>query len=92
MAYHHLTYHDRKIIGALLESNQTVQEIALKLGRPKSGKFQDRCRISFYAAIFINNSSSDIFSFLGLSDTSFIFDQSRIWQLHRSGFRALAFS
>ncbi len=46
MAYHHLTYHDRIIIGALLESNKTVQEIALKLGRPKSTVYRELQRNS----------------------------------------------
>lgn len=47
MTYHHLTYHDRIQINALLQVEVTPIEIAKKLNRPKSTIYRELSRNSF---------------------------------------------
>jgi IS30 family transposase len=46
MTYHHLTYHDRIQIGALLQVQVSPTEIAKKLARPKSTIYRELARNS----------------------------------------------
>ena len=52
MTYHHLTYHDRILIGSLLELEKKVPEIALRLGRLKSTIYREIERNSYNGFYF----------------------------------------
>jgi len=52
MTYHHLTYHDRILIGSLLELEKKVPEIAKRLGRLKSTIYREINRNAYNGFYF----------------------------------------